>query len=315
MFKTRKSRKIFMNSLYVGLIVLIVTGSVSFASYRFYNAKLINERGKYEKQLGQVEAKLAKYEGNSSPGWILTRDLRAGERILPTDVEQQLVPNSFTPGLLVQDKESIVGRYVKVDLSKNAPIVESLLYEDEVITDDIRVQEFKLIELPSKLKKDAYVDVRIKFPTGQDYIVLSKKKANDLQNATVWFDMSEEEILTMSSAIVDAYINSGTIYALDYKDAPVQEKAKVTYPPNEKVLDLMASDPNIVKVATYELERHYRQKLEQDLKTVTPEELQSYNNNRLSNTTTGVYLENEDDNSDYTQENPLLNTDISGSTN
>ncbi len=49
------------------------------------------------------------------------------------------------------------------------------------------------------MKKSDFVDVRIKFPTGQDYILLSKKKVEDLSNNRVWYHMNEKEILSMSS--------------------------------------------------------------------------------------------------------------------
>lgn len=83
--------------------------------------------------------------------------------------------------------------------------------------------------------------------------MLSKKKVKDLANGTIWYEMNEKEILTMSSAIVDAYINDASIYALSYVDPYVQDGAYVTYPANEKVLDLIESDPNIVEVAKQSL--------------------------------------------------------------
>ncbi|WP_145950047.1 hypothetical protein [Paenibacillus sp. Y412MC10] len=147
------------------------------------------------------------------------------------------------------------------------------------------------------MKKSDFVDVRIKFPTGQDYILLSKKKVEDLSNNRVWYHMDEKEILSMSSGIVDAYLNDATIYALSYVDPYMQEKAVVTYPPNAKVLDLIDSDPNIVDVAKTELERHYRQKLEADMKSMTSEERQIYRSNKdhaSTNTDTTSSSESQD---------------------
>ena len=54
-----------------------------------------------------------------------------------------------------------------------------MLFENGVTPRDLRNQEFSYVSLPSKLKKDDVVDVRINFRTGQDYIVLGKKKVKE----------------------------------------------------------------------------------------------------------------------------------------
>lgn len=213
---------------------------------------------------------------------VLSKDISSGNMIKTEDVQYVSLPKNAAPADL-SDKTSLIGRFVKLDLKKNTVILDSMLYEEEKYTDDIRNQEFRLIELPSKLQTNDFVDVRVKFPTGQDYIVLSKKRVEDLVNNTVWYTMNEEEILKMSSAIVDAYINDATIYALTYVDPGIQNKAYVTYPANQMVLDLINADPNIVNVATTELEKRNREKLEQDLNSLPEELKQKYRNNVSNN--------------------------------
>ncbi|PAD71344.1 SAF domain-containing protein [Paenibacillus campinasensis] len=206
---------------------------------------------------------------------VVANDYEAGKILRESDLVTINIPKRAVPDNVLT-ADDLIGKYTKIKLKKNTPITDAMVYEEEITPHDLRNQEFRLIELPSKLKKDEYVDVRVKFPTGQDYIVLSKKKVKDLASGTIWYEMNEEEILLMSSAIVDAYINDASIYALSYVDPHVQNKAYVTYPANEKVLDLIESDPNIVDVATTELERRYRQKLESDLQSMTEKQRQDY---------------------------------------
>ena len=79
-------------------------------------------------------------------------------------------------------------------ISKEYPNNSVHAFEEGITPHDLRNQEFRLIE-PSKLDKDEFVDVRVKFPTGQDYIVLSKKKVKDLANGTIWYEMNEKRFL------------------------------------------------------------------------------------------------------------------------
>ncbi|QDH23417.1 SAF domain-containing protein [Saccharibacillus brassicae] len=232
------------------------------------------ERGDYERQIADMDARRV-------PVFALTRDIRAGEKIGEADLAQIEVVEATVPDNLPTKTEA-VGRFAKVALARNTPVSESMLYEGAVMPSDVRNQEFRLIELPTRLAAGEFVDVRVKFPTGEDFIVLSKKRAEDLSAGTVWIRMSEREILTMSSAIVDAYLNDASIYALTYVEPGLQAEAVVTYPSNASVLDLIGSDPNIVQRAVTELERRRREKLENGLDLLTPEEIQKYLNSKAN---------------------------------
>lgn len=265
----------------VGAAVVLILCSISGILY-FNHLK-----GKYTEQRVTVEQELIQTQQIINEEMVkvevVTRDISSGEPIQESDLDTRLMPRRTVAEKTVLSKDLIRGRLAKVELPMNSAITSSVIYEDEVTARDIRSQEFRLMELPSKLKKNDYVDVRIKFPSGQDYIVLSKKRVEDLQTGTVWYRMNEKEILNISAAIVDAYIRDATIYALSYVEPGIQEKAYVTYPANRDVLDLMVSDPNILEKATTELERRNREKLEKALDSMTTQELNDYKNNRNNN--------------------------------
>lgn len=235
--------------------------------------RFISQRVVLEQELSDTQKQLSE-ETVAVP--VVNKDMQAGEKILLDQLTTVQIPKTAVPDGVVMDLQDLNGKIAKINLPAKSPVTSLMVFDDEMISNDERNQEFSLIELPLKLQKDQYVDVRVKFPSGQDYIVLTKKKVEDLSGGTVWYHMNEKEILNMSSAIVDAYVNDATIYALSYIEPGLQEKSTATYAANKEVLDLMDSDPNIVEKATSTLERTTRQNLEKSLNALTPADVQKY---------------------------------------
>ena len=148
---------------------------------------------------------------------------------------------------------------VKTDLTTGTILTNSMIQESERrLTADLRLQEFNMLQLPSDLAEGEYVDIRFTIPSGQDYIVTSKKKVIKASETTIWIELNEDEILTMTNAIIEAYIMKGSnLYATRYVEPGMQEVLKPTYPVNREVMTLMESDPNIVDTAKRELYARY----------------------------------------------------------
>lgn len=154
----------------------------------------------------------------------------------------------------------------KVDMNKNTVITPSLVVQsDEVITNDLRQQEYNMIALPVDLMTDDYIDIRLMTPGGQDFIVVSKAKVDVPMNSdntyvtdTIRVNLTEDEILSMSSAIVEAYgLEGAKLYANRYVEAGMQEASTPTYIPNAAVTAQISSDPNIVEKAMNALRARY----------------------------------------------------------
>ena len=154
----------------------------------------------------------------------------------------------------------------KVTMNKNTVVTPNLVVQsDEVVTDDVRQQEYNMVVLPVDLMTDDYIDIRLMTPSGQDFIVVSKAKVDIPTNAdgsyitdTVRVNLREDEILSMSSAIVEAYGLLGSkLYATKYVEAGMQEPSLPTYTPNASVTAQIQSNPNIVSVASEELASRY----------------------------------------------------------
>lgn len=153
----------------------------------------------------------------------------------------------------------------KVNMKANTLITTELLSKsDNIVQDDVRKQEYNMLVLPMDLATGDYIDIRLMLPTGQDYIVVSKKEVEipiiggvDSED-TIWVNLSEDEILHMSCAIYDAYrVNGAKLYATKYTEAGMQNASTPTYPINESTSRLLESDPNIVERAMEELRARY----------------------------------------------------------
>ena len=154
----------------------------------------------------------------------------------------------------------------KVAMNANTVITPNLIVQnDEVVSDDVRKQEYNMVVLPVDLMTDDYVDIRLMTPGGQDFIIVSKAKVDIPVKSdgtyiadTVRVNLREDEILAMSSAIVEAYGLLGSkIYATKYVEPGMQNASLPTYTPNAAVTAQIQSNPNIVDIAKEELASRY----------------------------------------------------------
>lgn len=175
-------------------------------------------------------------------------------------------------------------------------VSDMIVKSDDIRRNDERYIEYNMIVLPTQLVNGSYIDIRLMMPTGEDYIVLSKKYIKQTTETSIWLDMTEEELLTMNSVIVDSYITKGTkLYATMYTDPGMQEAAIPTYAVRDDILALIEKDPNIVDEAkdalydrwSYDRDRDGQSDLREDrnninsyTSTMTPSEKidQVYNN-------------------------------------
>lgn len=230
------------------------------------------ERELFKQQIQILETSQIEDLKSMRIAWVPIQDIAAGHFIESNNLLEIRLPADASPNDLPMTKEDIAGKGVKIELKKGTPITSGMLFEEEITPRDLRNKEMKSIWLPSNLGLDDVVDIRIQFPTGQDYIVLSKKRINKLSSPAFWTTLSEQEILLLSSATVDAYIHKASLYALTYVEPQMQEMAIPNYPPNQEVIKLIKNDPNIVKKAERQLESSIRTALDQDLSTLNSSE-------------------------------------------
>ena len=187
-----------------------------------------------------------------------------------TKIYLDKVTNNYYKYKLGESKERVreyielnnVPVLAKVNMKANTIITRDLVVQsDAIVTDDVRKQEYNMIVLPVDLETNDYVDIRLMLPSGQDFIVVSKAQVTIPVNGdgtyvydTISIDLREDEILSMSNAIVEAYgVLGSKLYATKYAEPGMQKSSLPTYTPNEATASLINNNPNIVSLAATEL--------------------------------------------------------------
>ncbi|MFD0619042.1 SAF domain-containing protein [Paenibacillus sp. GCM10027629] len=261
-----KIRQRTKNLWIAGLIGAAIMGCLflSYAVYWQLHVQKIKRDTElqYKQQISALQAAQQEQQAKKRSVWVLKANVPAGTRIAAQHIESQEIDLNHLPVNLISSKEKVVGKISKIDLSTNTILIPSMFYEGQATPNDLRNEQFAQIQLPLNLRDQDVVDVRIQFPTGQDYIVLSKKRVKQIAANTISMQLTEQEILMMSSAMVDALIHHGSIYSLTYVDPGMQSGSIVNYPSNAEVLELIETNPNIVEVAKTALAKVARKKLE-----------------------------------------------------
>ncbi|MFG3613462.1 hypothetical protein [Rummeliibacillus stabekisii] len=267
-----RTKKLIKANLVGAGIMLVISGAGGFFLYDHYSDNAIKMKREYQTEI----SKLNSVANQSQRAYALTSDIKKGEKITPDMVEEVFLPDAAAATNRIQvDDVDTTKFFAKTNLKKHTVISDAVLYQDEAINNDERKAEYSFIELPTKLEKDQYVDIRIQFPSGEDYVVLSKKKITDLFGVTMWTTVDEGEILTISSAIVDAYVQGAKIYAIQYVDEHMQENSQMTYPVKNNVKQLIKESPNVVNVAKLNLEQQNRNRLDDALSKLSEEDRQA----------------------------------------
>ena len=211
--------------------------------------------------------------------FVLTRDVTAGEELTDDMIRVQRVQSTENLSAVQSlAKEDLLGKRLKVSLTKGAALSTDIVYEGAPVADDERRVELSQIGLPQTLKENDFVDVRIVFPNGQDYLVIGRKRVYRMirdeegEVLALQLRLLEEELLRYQAACVDTKTYEDTrIYAVQYT-GEYQPAAQVYYPVNQAVFRLLQWDPNITELFVVEEEQERRELLETELEHYLLEE-------------------------------------------
>ena len=203
---------------------------------------------------------------------VLTRDVVAGD-ILTEEMFriQRIQSTDDLTWARMPAAEDYVGKRCKLSLKKGAMLSEEMMYEGTKVADDERYVELRALSLPQMLQKDEFVDVRIVFPNGEDYLVVGHKRVYRLIKEEEVIDalqlrLSEEELIRYQAACIDAGQYENTrLYAVQYT-GEYQAAAEAYYPVNSDVFELLQWNPNIAELFLVEAEQARRALLESHLK-------------------------------------------------
>jgi len=254
----RKVRNSFFLGILVMLIITILIGTIVF--FMVIKPKMDLQIAGRE----QLYVNAYKLKDNI--------DVKSGEEIDISMLEKVEIPVStqtvstdfidlgeLTKDLMGENGEIYtINRFKsKVDLTGGTILTYSMLYEEKM-NDSLRYVEYNMITMPTTLDLGSYIDIRLRLPNGQDLVVVSKKEIKSIYGQTIGLYLTEEEILILNSAIVEAYIMpSAELYMATYVEPGLQTAAVYTYMPTNEVITLINMDGNIVQEAKSSLAALY----------------------------------------------------------
>ncbi|BCN32418.1 hypothetical protein [Anaeromicropila herbilytica] len=302
---TRSEKQYLILGILSVIIIILAFSILYFATVR-------QVEHKYKGKLQKAETQIS---NNKRMVYIANKNITAGEQLTSQNTTYTEVFSS-TPSKYFINKDDI-GKIAAVSINKKVHILKDMIV-DEKIGSDIREEEYKLFTLNTNLKENDIVDIRIVYPNGENYIVLSKKSLKNLQldQNLCYLWLSEDEILSLSSAVVDAYLHKGTkLYTSKYVQPSLQEESKITYIPNQSVMDLMKKDANILDIATLNLNQQARAELEHRLEsfdTQNGENIENWSSTNGSTNDTSVKTEENtgDSNSTYNESSTYSNDGV-----
>ena len=231
--------------------------AVNSEGYKILSANDYN--GLNEQQISQIGSNIeqTQYINRNGENCEIHFDDNLGEYYI-------LVPETNAQNQKQYTKEMLetMPLLAKIDIYANTVITPDMVSEGQLVKSDVRTQEYNVITPLTQLETGDYIDVRLRTPDGRDLIVVSKKEVTipEIEGipsaTTMWMNLSEEETLMMSSAIVESYMIEGAkLYAARYVEPGMQDGATETYVPNDETRSLIERDPNIVEEAKNELLR------------------------------------------------------------
>ena len=218
--------------------------------------------------------------------WVAATDLESGtdltdgtliNQMVQTTVNRANIVDNTIIGAVDEETGDPITYKTKIKIPAGSIITQDMVYIDgEGTSKDERLQEYNMISLPSQLQNGDYIDIRFKLSTGEDFIVLSKKKVEGTNTDTIWLKVDEEEILILNSVMVESWMLTGSkLYAIEYTEPGTQEEAKQTYPVNGDVLKQIEINPNMLAEAKQALYDRYnveqRNKIESGIQNVNQE--------------------------------------------
>lgn len=264
---SRKGR----NALLTIVAVIIILVCVGLCVWFFFRMR-DQMKADYETQISELNLKLMSktrtvYVAKDylHAGQMIERDMFDLKEVL-TDAADYVTEDDFGKTLLVN-----------VDAGSE---MKKAFVSGEVVDAELREVEYDCIEVTSNVNTADYVDVRILLPDGSDYIIMSKKQVKALNETKLVCDLwvTEEELLLMDSAMVDAYLYrsidervlDAKIYVTKYILPTVQDPSEPNYTPSEISAELIQNNPNIVNVASKYLASELRQKKQLELNDFLP---------------------------------------------
>ncbi len=229
----------------------------------------------YLQQIAILQAKI-KSIGPMVSIWTVKEGpqaLQAGQAIRLDDLEMNELPESLVTQSLILDPTPVIGKYYRVGLSAGTPLTWDVVMDDP-IDDTTRDYDIVANMMPIGLKPGDYIDFRIVYPLGEDFIVLPHKRVEAINGKTFKLKLNETEIHFYQATLVDYFLQvdrGAMLYLTKYVEPGTQKAASPYYAVPKNILAIMEADPNIAKKINARLNDDFRSHVESAVNGVSDE--------------------------------------------
>jgi hypothetical protein len=225
-------------------IILVLTWLVGGVLGYFYYTSNVKKFSAKESEMLVLQGSLDQVGALVSAFTVVT-NMKSGKVIEDTDLTPLQVPINLASTLILT-KEDLIGKYYRVDLTPGTPISADVITTFE-LTDDLRLFDMVVDNIPVGLKVGSFIDIRISLPFGEDFIAIPHKQVRGLNAGVLKLAITEQDIHTYNSMLIDSLLYSGTqLYAVEYLEGGVQKAADAYYPISTNILSVAQKDPNLL---------------------------------------------------------------------
>ncbi|MBR4777102.1 MAG: hypothetical protein IK007_05765 [Lachnospiraceae bacterium] len=206
--------------------LVAVICALSFVIY-FFVIRENPQISLYKSRISELESRIEK---GTQKIYVANCYIMEGTMLSPDMVTETYVL-SESDGYIT---DADLGKKAAADIQKGTELTLSLLKNEDDINALMQV-EYSSIYIPQNTEEADFVDVRIRYPDGSDYIIIAKKQIETLDESCkiLTFMLDEKEILMMDSAEVDQSIYDGVlIYLTKYTEPALTTSSKPNYIPS-----------------------------------------------------------------------------------
>lgn len=287
----RRIRRTLVQYITVAVTCIVVIGVAAVITVYLVIGQVKDE---YQMQMEKVNEEI---EANERIVYVAKSEIKRGDTFSEDNVEMRNVFSSQPEETFISSE--LFGKIALIDISHGSHIMNTMA-SSNYVTSILRELECNAVYISSNITNNDIVDIRLQYPNGESYIVLSKKNIKGIiaDMATCYLWVEEDEILRLSAAIVDASLYKGSmLYIAKYIEPNIQEASIITYTPSLSVLSLIENSPNIVERCSQELNKEIRKALENRLTMSMEVDVSKINWNLDTNDKylTNINKHNEDD--------------------
>lgn len=228
------------NILIVVAVIVVIASSITF--YKMYKTN--------KEQAEQIQVLTDQINSMSVEDLVdvvtVTESVSAGTAVDEKKLHTvkwnraSISPNMITDVNIIKDK------IWKIDVTANGPVTADMVTKERYGPTD-RLQMVIVDGIAPSLQVGDYIDVRMVTPYGINYVVMSKKRVNNIYEAGIELVMSEAELMVYSGLMIDQFMNPGTmVYTSKYLEPTLQRGNYTMYVPPQDILDYMEVNANML---------------------------------------------------------------------